>query len=85
MSKKHRKIGQGQIQGHPKVIDPHQVWCHLKGFLKLCLNTKFEVPSILGLEVMQMSNLLKIQTNRQTRQKYNTTLMNARKDKTYIQ
>ena len=83
MSKKHRKIGQGQIQGHPKVVDPDQIWFHLKGFEKLCLKTKFEVPSVRGSEVMPMSNLQKYAQTHKPDTKYNTTLMVTQKDKNH--
>ena len=46
------KIGQGQTQGHLKVIQPHQVWCHLKGFQNMFLCAKDEVSSNNALEVM---------------------------------
>ena len=52
MGKNITKIGQGQTQGHLKVIKPHQVWCHLKGFQNMFLYAKDEVSSNNALEVM---------------------------------
>ena len=71
--KNYLKLGQGQNQGHLKVIEPHQNLFHLKGFTKMYLHAKFEVPSIIGSEVMLSWNLQKYaKTNKQD--KSNTLL-----------